>query len=145
MIETPNKKFHDSYWWSIIDYAAHFSNGINFATRPLSPNSMNIGEIAIGYVTERIPNEHSFTIQITDKEKEYNQLLYGLNQFMERNYRCFEFKAISTSFNGQFRQNKLTDMRFGQPCMIREWLEDEGIYQWHRGCIVGFRMNFWFT
>ena len=99
----PNKKFHDSYWWSIVDYAVHFSNGISFATRPLSPNSMNIGEIAIGYVTERIPNEHSFTIQITDKEKEYNQLLYGLNQFMERNYRCFEFKAISTSFNGQFR------------------------------------------
>ena len=60
---------------------------------------------------------------------------------MEGNHRCFEFKAISTSFNGQFRQNKLTDMRLGQPCMIREWLEDEGIYQWHRGCIVGFLRN----
>ena len=58
------------------DYAIHFSNGINFATRPLSSNSMNIGEIVIGYVTERHPNEHSFTIQITYKEKEYNQLLY---------------------------------------------------------------------
>ena len=27
------KKIYDSYWWSIVDYAPHFSNGDNSATK----------------------------------------------------------------------------------------------------------------